>query len=101
MATGGKREEMDAKLKAWEQDLEHLRVALACAPESVHAQYYPAFTEAFRAKEILRSRWEAIRGVYRPEPADVRQLEEALTAMEAAWVAAQPMLADVMKHQAA
>lgn len=101
MATGGKRDEIDAKLKAWERDLEYFRVALARASESVHAQYYPPFTEVYLAKEILRSRWEAIRGVYRPDPAAVHQLEEALSAMEAAWAAVQPVLADVMKQQAA
>ena len=101
MATGGKRDEIDAKLKAWERDLERFRVALARAPEPVNVQHNPRFTEVYLAKEILRSRWEAIRGVYRPDPAAVHQVEEALSAMEAAWVAAQPMLADVMKQQAA
>ncbi len=101
MATGGKREEIDAKIKAWEWDLERLRVALARAPEPVHARYHPAFTELYRAKEVVKSRWEEIRGVYRPEPATVQRVQEALAAVEAAWRAAQPMLDDVLKPMAA
>ena len=101
MATGGKRDEIDSKLKAWERDLERFRVALARAPEPVNAQHNPRFTEVYRAKEILRSRWEAIRGVYQPDPAAVHCFEEALSAMEEAWAAFQPVLADLMKQQAA
>jgi hypothetical protein len=55
----------------------------------------------YRAKEVVKSRWEAIRGVYRPEPADVERFQEALASMEKAWAAAQPMLADVLKPRAA
>jgi len=101
MATGGKREEVDAKIKAWERELERLRVALGRGPESSHAQYYPRFVEVYRAKEVVKSRWEAIRGVYRPEPADVERFHEALASMEKAWATAQPMCADVLKPMAA
>lgn len=101
MATGGKREEVDAKIKAWEWDLERLRVALARAPEPVHARYHSGFTELYRAKEVVKSHWEEIRGVYRPEPATVQRVQEALAAMEAAWRAAQPMLDDILKPMAA
>ncbi len=101
MATGGKRDEIDAKIKGWERELESFRVVLARAPESVHARYYADFVELYRAKEVVKSRWEAVRGVYQPEAAAVHGFEEALSAMEAAWSAAQPMLADVLKAQAA
>ncbi len=101
MAAGGKREEMDARIKAWEGGLERVRLALARAPDSVHARYTPHFTELYRAKEILKSRWEAIRGVYRAEPEAIQRFEEALAAMESAWATAQPILADVLKPQAA
>jgi hypothetical protein len=98
---GGKREAIDAKIKAWERELERLRVVLARAPESVHDRYYPSFTEVYRAKEIVKSRWEEMRGVYWPEPAAIQRFQEALEPMEAAWAAAQPMLADVLKPQTA
>jgi hypothetical protein len=101
MATGGKREEIDAKIKGWERELECVRLALARAPDSVHDRYHPTFTEVYRAKEILMSRWEAVRGVYQPEPAAVERFREALESMEAAWAAAQPMFADVLALQAA
>jgi hypothetical protein len=101
MATGGKREEVDATIKAWERELERLRVALGRAPDSTHALYNPRFVEVYRAKEVVKSRWEAIRGVYRPEPADVERFQEALASMEKAWAGAQPMLADVLKPRAA
>lgn len=100
MATGGKREEMDAKIKAWERELERVRVVLAQAPDSVHERYHPTFTEVYRAKEIVKSRWEAVRGVYQPEPAAVVRFQEALKSMETAWAAAQPMFADVLAPQA-
>lgn len=101
MSAGGKREEIDAKIKAWERELERVRLALAHAPDSVHDRYHPTFTEVYRAKEIAKSRWEALRGVYQPEPAAIRQFRDALEAMEKAWAAAQPMFADVFKVQAA
>ncbi len=101
MATGGKREEIDAKIKAWEHELEGVRLALARAPESVHDRYYPDFTEVYRAKEIVKSRWEVLRGVYRPEPLDVQRFQEALAAMEDAWAAAQPLLAEAVQPRAA
>ncbi len=101
MATGGIREEIDGKIAGWECELERLRLALARSPEPAHARYAPSFTEAYRAKEVVKSRWEAVRGVYEPEPAETRRFQEALGAMEAAWAAAQPMLADLLKPEAA
>ena len=101
MATGGKREEIDAKIKGWERDLEQLRLALARAPEPVHAEYQAGFVEVYRAKEIVKSRWEAIRGVYRPEPVAIQRFEEALAAMEDTWTGARSMFTDVVKPQAA
>jgi hypothetical protein len=101
MATGGKREEIDAKIKAWESDLERVRLGLARAPESVHDRYQPTFVELYRAKEIVKSRWEVVRGAYQPEPAASERFRGALEAMENAWAAAQPMFADVLKSQAA
>ena len=101
MASGGKRDEIDAKIKEWERELERLRVALARAPESVHDRYYQNFVELYRAKEVVKSRWEAVRGVYQPEAAAVHAFEGALSAMESAWRAAQLMLADILKPQAA
>lgn len=101
MAAEGKRGEIDAKIQAWERELERLRVALARAPDSVHAQYHPKFVEVYRAKEVVKSRWEEIRGVYRPEPTEMERFQEALSAMERAWATAQPMFADVLKPKAA
>ena len=101
MATGGKREAIDAKIKAWERDLEQVRLALARAPEPMHAQHNPNFTALYRKKETVKSRWEAVRGVYRPEPEAIQRFEDALAAMEAAWAAAQPMIDQVLKAQAA
>lgn len=101
MATGGRREEIDAKIKAWERELERVRVALARAPESVHDRYASRFMEAYQAKEVVKSRWEVVRGVYRPEPAALQRFQEALAAMEDAWAAAQPLLAEVVQPQAA
>jgi hypothetical protein len=101
MASDGRRDEMDAKIKAWERELERLRVALARAPEPVHIQYYREFVEVYREKEVVKSRWEAIRGVYRPEPTEVERFQEALSAMEKTWVTAQPMFAEVLKVVAA
>jgi hypothetical protein len=101
MASDGRREEMDAKIKAWERELERLRVALARAPESVHVQYYPQFVEVYREKEVVKSRWEAIRGVYRPEATELERFQEALSAMETTWATAQPMFAEVLKVVAA
>ncbi len=101
MATGGIREEIDAKIKSWERELERLRVALARAPDAMHDRFQPTFIEAYRSKEILKSRWEAIRGVYRPEPAALERFQEALKSMEVAWAAAQPMITEVLKPQQA
>lgn len=101
MGTEGKRQEIDARIKAWEGELERLRVVLARAPDSVHARYNSGFVELYWRKEIVKSRWEMIRGIYRPDPADVQRFEEALAAMEAAWTEAQPMFSDVFKAQTA
>ncbi len=101
MATGGKRAEIDAKIKVWERELERVRLALARAPASVHDRYSPTFAEVYRAKEIVKSRWEPVRGVYQPEPAAIQRLRDALEAMQKAWAVAQPMFADVLKPQAA
>jgi hypothetical protein len=101
MTTGGRREEIDAKIKAWERELERLRLALARAPESVHERYQKTFAELYLAKEVAKARWETIRGVYQPDAAAVQRFHEALAAMEGAWAAAQPVLADILKPQAA
>ena len=101
MATGGKREEIDAKIKAWESELERMRLALARAPDSVHDRYQATFVEVYRAKEILKSRWEAVRGTYQPEPAATQRYRDALEAMEKAWAIAQPMFSHVLRPQAA
>ena len=101
MAKGDKREEIDLKIKGWERELEKLRVALARAPETVHARYYPSFIDLYRAKEVVKSRWETVRGVYRPAPEAIHRFEEALKAMEDAWAGAQPMLAEVLAPKAA
>ncbi len=84
------------KIKAWERDLEKLRLALARAPEEAEAEYAGAFVELYRKKEIAKSRWELVRGAYLPEPEAVRQFEKALGEMDAAWSAAQPMVAEVL-----
>ena len=99
MAAGSRREEIDAKLKGWERDLERLRLALARAPDEVAARHGGAFVELYRRKEIAKSCWERVRGVYLPDPEAVRQLEKALAEMGAAWMAAQPMFAEVCGPQ--
>jgi hypothetical protein len=99
MASGGRREEIDARIKQWEQTLEQLRLALACAPEEVHARWNPDFVNLYRQKEILKSAWEAIRGIYRPEPEALQRFEKELAAMEAAWAAAQPMLTETLARE--
>jgi len=101
MASGGRREEIDARIKKWEQELERLRLTLAGAPEEVHARWNPDFVNLYRQKEIVKSAWEAIRGIYRPEPEALRRFEQAWVAMEAAWAAAQPMLTEVLAREAA
>jgi len=101
MATGGKRESIDAQIKAWERELERTRLALARAPDTVHERHHSTFTEVYRAKEIVKSRWEAVRGVYQPEPASIQRFQDALDDMEKAWVTARPMLADLLDPQAA
>jgi hypothetical protein len=101
MSSGRIRDEQDERLKTWERELERLRVALARAPDVVHAQYSPEFTALYRAKEIAKFRWEAIRGVYRPGPVEIKEVEAAFEAMEKAWAAAPAMIASVLAHAAA
>ena len=96
MSAGGHREVIDAKIAVWEQELERLRVALANAPEAVNVRHHSGFVALYRQKETVKSRWEAIRGVYRPDADAVKHFGDALAAMDAAWTAAQPMLAEVL-----
>ncbi len=96
MEAGGRRTEIDARLRAWEEELEALRVQLGSGPESLHAAHARTFEELYRRKEMLRSRWEAIRGAYRPDASAVRGLEAALSGMEEAWAAALPMRAAIL-----
>ena len=95
MATGGRREEADARVKEWEQGLERLRLWLANAPEAVHLNHQPQFAELYRRKEVAKSRWEALRGVYQPTPEAVRRFEEAWADMESAWREAQALFAEM------
>jgi hypothetical protein len=99
MASEGKRAGMDGKIRAWEHDLERLRLALARGPAELHERFGPRFTDLYRAKEVLKARWEAVRGVYRPAPAELARCEEALRAMEAAWAAEQSMVSEVLGAQ--
>jgi hypothetical protein len=96
MATGGRRDEIDGAVQAWESDLERLRVALANAPEVINAKHHSGFAELYRQKEVVKSRWETIRGVYQPDAQAVRHFEVAFASMTAAWARAQPMLAEVL-----
>ncbi len=93
---GGRRTEIDGRLKAWEDELEALRVRLGTGPDSLHAAHGHAFQDLYRRKEVLRSRWEAIRGVYRPEASAVQGFEAALSAMEEAWATAMPMRSAIL-----
>lgn len=95
MTAGGRREEYDAKIARWERELEHVRIALANASDPLNARHHAAFVDLYRQKEVVKSRWEAVRGVYRPDPDAVRRCEDALAKMEAAWTAAHGMLAEV------
>jgi hypothetical protein len=101
MAAGDRREEVDTKIKEWERELEKLRLGLACAPEEAEAKYSGIFAELYRKKEIAKSRWEPVRGAYLPEAEAVRQFEKALGEMDAAWSAAQPMLAEILGRKPA
>lgn len=96
MAEGGRREELNTRIAHWEGELERLRVALANASDALNARHHSAFVELYRLKEVAKSRWEAIRGVYRPDTCAVRRCEQALATMEAAWQQAQPMLAEML-----
>ncbi|RPI07561.1 MAG: hypothetical protein EHM71_10300 [Zetaproteobacteria bacterium] len=101
MAAGGRRGEIDAKIKAWERDLERLRVAFANASDEVNVKHRTDFVGLYRRKEIVKSRWEAIRGVYRPDAAAVQSFDEALAAMEAEWFRAHAMLEEACSAGAA
>jgi hypothetical protein len=96
MASSGNRAEVDGRISVWEQDLERLRLALAQGPPEVHERFGQRFVDLYRAKETVKSRWEAVRGVYRPEPGDLMRFEEALRAMEAAWTAERPLVSEVL-----
>lgn len=85
MAEAGGRGAIDRRIRAWERELERIRLWLASAPEPVHQEHQARFVELYRAKEVAKSRWEALRGIYRPAPEAVRCLEESLAAMESAW----------------
>ncbi len=85
MAASGKRDAIDAKIREWERELEHMRVGLAAGPEDRHAAQEQRFVALYRRKEVVKSRWEAIRGVYRPDAAAVAQFEQAWKDMEDAW----------------
>jgi len=100
MATDRRREEIDAKFAAWERDLERLRVALANAPEAVNAKHHDAFVTLYRQKELAKSAWEAIRGVYRPDAEAVRCCDEALARMETAWAQAESTLTELLPVRA-
>lgn len=96
MATGGRRDEIDARLAGWEAELETLRLRLAGGPEEQHAKHASTFAALYRRKELVRSRWEAIRGIYGPDPAAVRAFEAALADMAAAREAAAPLVAEIL-----
>jgi hypothetical protein len=95
MATGGRRDDVDAKIAQWERELERVRVALANASDAINAKHHPTFVDLCRRKEEAKSRWESIRGVYHPDAHAVRRCEEALDAMEEARAAAHAMFAEV------
>ncbi len=101
MTSDSVRNEHDERLKMWERELERLRVALGRAPDAVHEQCSPEFRALYRTKETAKSRWETIRGVYRPAPAEIEGVQVAFEAMEKAWVAAQAMIAAVVAQDAA
>ena len=99
MTTDGAQEEIAGKLKAWERELERVRLALARAPDSIHDRYQSTFIEVYRAKEVLRSRWEAARGGYQKDRDAIHGVQDALDDMEKAWEAAQPLFATVLNRQ--
>jgi len=92
MAAGGRRQEIDETIVGWEAGLEPLRLWLANAPESVHLAHQAEFAELYRRKEVAKSRWEAIRGVYRPSVEAVAAVEAAMAEMESAWRKAEPLV---------
>jgi hypothetical protein len=96
MADGGRREAIDAAITAWECDLERLRVALANAGDAMHAEHHAHFVALYGQKEVVKSRWELLRGTYQPAAVAVRCFEDAYREMEAAWDAAQSMWAAVL-----
>jgi hypothetical protein len=99
LENAGRRSEIDTRLAGWDERLELLRVRLGTAAEGLHEKHGPTFHELYRRKEALRSGWETIRGVYQPEASARQRFEEALVAMEQAWAAAEPMVAEVLGMQ--
>lgn len=94
MADEGRRAAVTGRLRAWERELEGLRLWLASAPEAVHLEHQPRLAGLCRQKELVQSRWEGICGVYRPAPEAVERFEAAWAEMERAWrEEALPLLA--------
>ncbi len=92
MGDTANREAIDSRIKEWERELEEIRIALAAAPEALHAEHEDSFVRLYRAKEVLKSRWEAIRGIYRPDAAAVERYEQALKIMDSTWAETAPVL---------
>jgi hypothetical protein len=97
MADGGRREVIDAAITLWERDLERLRLALANAGDAMHAEHHARFVALYDRKEVVKSRWELLRGAYRPDAEAVQRFKEAFGAMEAAWGEAQSMRIAVLE----
>ncbi len=91
MTAGGRRQEIDEAIVGWERDLESLRLWLANAPEPVHLAHQTEFAALYRRKEVAKSRWEEIRGVYLPPAKAAAAFETALAEMESAWREAEPL----------
>ncbi len=98
MASSGRRDGIDAKIRDWERELERMRVGLAAGPEDRHASQEQRFVALYRRKEVVKSRWETVRGVYRPDAAAVARFEEALKEMEEAWTEYAPLLAGALPN---
>ena len=96
MPSSGRRDGIDAKIQDWERELERVRVGLAAGPEGRHASQEQQFVALYRRKELVKSRWEVIRGVYRPDAAAVARFEQALKEMEEAWMECAPLLANAL-----
>jgi hypothetical protein len=96
MAAGRRREEIDAKIARWEKDLERLRVALVNAPEDLNAKHHPTFVELYRRKEVAKSRWEAIRGVW-PEAQGCDVVKTRWPPLRLQWPQAHATLTEVLR----